>query len=72
MYICFLKKTYLYSCICLSACMFVYHMYARYTQRPEEGSRYPVTGVTNCCGCAIWVLDMRAGSPPKVASALNH
>lgn len=67
----FFKKAYLYPCMCLAACMFVY-MYARYTQRPDEGSRYPVTGVTSCCGCAIWMLNVRSGSPPKAASALNH
>lgn len=57
--------------MCLSACMFVY-MYARYTQRPDEGSRCPITGVTSCCGCALWMLEVRSESPPKAASVLNH
>lgn len=54
----------------LPACMSVYHLCARCSERPEENIRFPGTGVTDgyelLCGC--WKL----GSSGGAANVLDH
>lgn len=48
-------------CLCLSTCMCMYHVYAWFLQKAEEGLRTPGTGVTHVCVLPHGYLDLNMG-----------
>lgn len=58
----------------LLACVYVHHMHAYFLRRPEEGIKFPRTGVMNGYhpSYGFWELDVGPLQENKYSQPLNH